>query len=289
MGVYSLKERGRRQFWLSHSCVSLVETRCHHLVSSLPCRDRRRIPRRLPPAPGPGRAGILPTDRKGSRHDTTHWKYTANRRKGFPSRHNTLGVHCQQTESFPIITQHSGSTLPTDRKFSHHYTTLWEYTANRQKVFPSLHNTLGIHCQHRKFSHHYTTLWEYTANRQKVFPSLHNTLGIHCQQTERVPVTTQDSGNTLPTDRKGSRHNALGIHCQQTERVSVTTHWEYAANRQKGFCHNTLGTHCQQTERVPATLGLCQQKERVAITTPHTGNTLPTDKKGFPSHRDAVN
>ena len=255
MGVYSLKERGRRQFWLSHSCVSLVETRCHHLVSSLPCRDRRRIPRRLPPAPGPGRAGILPTDRKGSRHDTTHWKYTANRRKGFPSRHNTLGVHCQQTESFPIITQHSGSTLPTDRKFSHHYTTLWEYTANRQKVFPSLHNTLGI----------------------------------HCQQTERVPVTTQDSGNTLPTDRKGSRHNALGIHCQQTERVSVTTHWEYAANRQKGFCHNTLGTHCQQTERVPATLGLCQQKERVAITTPHTGNTLPTDKKGFPSHRDAVN
>ena len=170
-GGYSLKERGRWQFWPSHSCVSLVETRCHHLVSSLPCRDHRRLPRRLPPAPGPGRAGTLPTDRKGSCHYTTHWEYTANwqngflprwdsanRQKGFSSLHNTLGILCQQTERVPIITQHTGNTLPTDRKGSHHYTTHWEYTANGQKGFPSH--------------------WD-SANWQNGFPSLHNTGNTH--------------------------------------------------------------------------------------------------------------
>ena len=205
------KERGWWQFWPSHSCVSLVETRCHHLVSSLPCRDHRRLPRRLPPAPGPGRAGTLPTDRKGSCHYTTHWEYTANRQKGFLPRwdsanrqegfrslHNTLGIHCQLTERVPatlglcqqtervlITTQHIGNTLPTDRKSSHHYTTHWEYTANRQKGFPSLHNTLGIHC--------------WWTERVPV------TLGL-CQLTEWVPVTTQ---HWQYTSLKAKPHDAL--------------------------------------------------------------------------------
>ena len=254
-GGLQFKGKGMMPFWPSHSCVSLVETRCHHLVSSPPCRDHRRLPHRLPPAPGPGRAGTLPTDRKGSCHYTTHWEYTANRQKGF------LPCWDSANRQKGFLSQHTGNTLPTDRKGSRHYTTHSEYTANRQKGF--------LPC------------WD-SANRQKGFRSLHNTLGIHSLPTDRKGSC---HAGTLPTDRKGFGHYTthweythcqqtervpatLGL-CQQTERVPITTQREYSANRQKGFpsLHNTLGIYCQLTERVP-------------VTTQHTGNTLPTDRKG---------
>ena len=254
-GGLQFKGKGMMPFWPSHSCVSLVETRCHHLVSSLPCRDHRRLPHRLPPAPGPGRAGTLPTDRKGSCHYTTHWEYTANRQKGFLPRWDSANRQkgflpcwdCQQTERVPV-------------------TTHWEYTANRQKGFPSLHNTLGIHCQ-----------------QTERVPAM---LGL-CQQTERVSVTTQHTGNTLTANRqkgflprwdsanrqKGfpSLHNGNTLPTDRKGSHHYTTHWEYTANWQKGFpsLHNTLGIHCQQTERVPITLGLCQLTEWVPVTTQH--------------------